>query len=330
MEACAVLLSLAIIVVTLIFLSRRGGGGAKLPPGSFGWPIIGETIDFLFGKPEKFVGDRMRKYSPEIFKTRILGEKTAVICGPKGHKFIFSNEQTYFTSFRPHPMQHLFRSYKSKAAAAAAPPPENQKSEEAKIIRQPGFFKPEALMRYLSKMDSITRQQLQTHCAGKDVVVVHSLSKTITLTLACEFFLGVENPERIARLVEHFDLVTLGMHSVMVNLPGTIFYRANKAAAALRKELTAVIREKKLAMAESGAQMHDILSHLINITAAAAGRGEEAEIADKIMGLLTAGYSTVATAMTFLVKYVGLSSEIYEKVRTGNFTMLEFFRISTI
>ncbi|KAL0310483.1 UNVERIFIED_CONTAM: Beta-amyrin 28-monooxygenase [Sesamum angustifolium] len=316
MELFSVALSIAFVALTILFItSRRSpGSGANLPPGTFGWPIIGETIEFLFGKPEKFVGDRMKKYSPDIFKTKILGEKTAVICGPNGHKFLFSNEHKYFTAFRPHPMQHLFRSYQNKAAAAPAPPPQTQSSDETKAIRQPGFLKPEALMRFLARMDVVTQQQLQEHCAGKSVVEVYPLAKTITLSLACQFFLGINNPERIARLVKYFDDVTVGMHSIMLNVPGTIFYRANKAAAAIRKELLSVTTEKKQAMA-SCAPLQDILSHMIVIRDQSGKSMPEAEIADKIMGLLTAGYSTVATTITFLMKYVGLSSEIYEKVR---------------
>ncbi|KAL0352723.1 UNVERIFIED_CONTAM: Beta-amyrin 28-monooxygenase [Sesamum angustifolium] len=137
MEVLAVVLSLLLVVLSLVFISRRrNNGGATLPPGSFGWPILGESVEFLFGKPEKFVGDRMRKYSPDIFKTKILGEKTAVICGPNGHKFLFSNEHKYFTAFRPHPMQHLFRSYKDKAAPP--PPPESNASTKRKQSGNPG------------------------------------------------------------------------------------------------------------------------------------------------------------------------------------------------
>ncbi|KAK2988063.1 hypothetical protein RJ640_002004 [Escallonia rubra] len=308
------LIGLSLLLTVFLFKRRSDGGETNLPPGSFGWPIMGETIEFLFGKPENFVGDRMKKYSSDIFKTKILGEKTAVICGPNGHKFLFSNEQKLFTVFRPHPMQRLFRSYKT---AAAAPPPAQAPpsvTDETKVIRQPGFLKPEALARFLGGMDAITQQQLKIHLEGKDQIKAFPLSKTITLTLSCRFFMGIDNPERIARLVNHFDDVTVGMHSIITNIPGTIFYKATKAAAAIRKELLEVIKEKKAAMA-TGAPMQDILSHMI-VAADPAGKFmPEAEVADKIMGLVVAGYSTVATTIAFLMKYVGEAPEIYNKIR---------------
>ena len=252
--------------------------------------------------------------------TKILGEKTAVICGPNGHKFLFSNEQKLFTSFRPHSMQKIFRSYQ------AAAPVKISREEESKVFKSPGFLKPEALVRYLGKMDSITQQQMQAFWEGKDEVKAFPLAKTLTLSLACRFFLGTEDPERIARLVSNFDDITLGLHSIPVNFPGSIFSKANKAASAIRKELRVVIQEKKSAMA-AGVTMHDILSHMIVVTDPSGKYMPEAEIADKIMGLLVAGYSTVATAMTFFMKYVGESPQIYEKVLAGTNFNLFFTKI---
>ncbi|XWS17984.1 hypothetical protein CRYUN_Cryun32bG0003400 [Craigia yunnanensis] len=305
-----VLLAPIVLTLVAIFALRprsRSSGAKDLPPGSLGWPILGETVEFLFGKPEKFVFDRMNKYSRDIFKTKILGEETAVICGPDGHKFLFSNEQKFFTAFRPHSIQKLFRSYQ------AAAPVQIARDAEAKVLRSPGFLKPEALVRYLGKMDSITQQQMQKYWEGKDEVKAFPLAKTLTLTLACRFFLGTDDPERISSLVSKFDDITLGMHSIPVNFPGTIFYRANRAAAAIRRELREVIKEKKTAMA-TGAPMQDILSHMIVATDPSGKYMPEAEIADKIMGLLVAGYSTVATAMTFFMKYVGERPNIYAKI----------------
>ena len=126
-------LTIAALALALgIFTSKKSSATkTKLPPGSFGWPIIGETIEFLYGKPEKFVGERMKKYSPHVFKTKILGEKTAVICGPAGNKFLSANEQKLVVAWRPHPMQKLYRSYKNTASPppAAAPSPRGNEME---------------------------------------------------------------------------------------------------------------------------------------------------------------------------------------------------------
>lgn len=312
MEVMSLLLtvSLAVSIALVIFgfKSRSRNSAKNLPPGSLGWPVMGETLEFLFGSPEKFVFDRMRKHSPNVFKTKILGEETAVICGPDGHKFLFSNEQKLFTAFRPHSMQKIFRSYQDDAA-----PVKLTRDAEAKVLRSPGFLKPEALIRYLGKMDAMTQQHMEAHWEGRDVVKVFPLAKTVTLTLACRFFLGTEDPERIARLVNHFDDITLGMHSITWNFPGTIFYQANKAAAAIRRELRIIIEEKKAAMA-TGVPMQDILAHMIVVTDPTGKSMPDPEIADKIMGLITAGYSTVATAITFLIKYVGERPDIYQKI----------------
>nr|POE65431.1 upf0481 protein [Quercus suber] len=67
-------------------------------------------------------------------------------------------------------------------------------------------------------MDSITQQQMQSYWEGNDVVKAFPLAKTLTLSLACRFFLGTDDPERIARLVNNFDDITVGLPSRSVNL----------------------------------------------------------------------------------------------------------------
>ncbi|CAK7339794.1 unnamed protein product [Dovyalis caffra] len=48
-----------------------------------GFPIIGESLEFLStgrkGYPEKFIFDRIAKYSSQVFKTCILGQPTTVV-----------------------------------------------------------------------------------------------------------------------------------------------------------------------------------------------------------------------------------------------------------
>ncbi|WP_366557639.1 hypothetical protein [Okeania sp. SIO1I7] len=56
-----------------------------LPPGSFGLPLIGETIDFI--RDSNFADRREQKYGT-IFKTHILGRPTIVMIGPEANRFI--------------------------------------------------------------------------------------------------------------------------------------------------------------------------------------------------------------------------------------------------
>ncbi|KAF5947969.1 hypothetical protein HYC85_013926 [Camellia sinensis] len=305
-----VILSFLSTLITIFSLRHRSNDSVKLPPRSFGWPIIGESIEFLFGKPKLFLNYWLKKYSQEIFKTKIFGEKTTVICGPNGNKFLFSNERKIFTGFLPHSKKRLFPLSKFEPAAAPPVPPLHAVASVAaddvkEVIRTPGFFKPEALSSYLGIIDSISQQHLKTHWEGKDELKVYRLAKTLTLSISCQIFLGMENPNRIARLVHYFDDVTLGLDSIMVNFPGTNFYRAGKVADAIQRELMAVVRERRAAMVGGGGAMkQDILSHMI-VVSDPTGKGiGEAEIADKMMGLLVAGYANVVVTISFFMKFV--------------------------
>ncbi|KAK9937044.1 hypothetical protein M0R45_013861 [Rubus argutus] len=47
------------------------------PPSRSMGGLLWRNSRVSFGKPENFVFKRMKRYSPDIFKTKILGEKTA-------------------------------------------------------------------------------------------------------------------------------------------------------------------------------------------------------------------------------------------------------------
>lgn len=306
--------AIPILILIIVTKTHKPESDKNLPPGSFGWPFFGETLAFLYRKPDNFVGDRMRAHSPKIFKTNILGEKTVVFCGPSGNKFLWANEQKLVTAWRPHSMQKLVRSYQSST------PAQNPSVDNTKVLRSPGFLKPEALSRFMGMMDSITQQHMKMHWDDKEEVRVFPLSKLYTLTLASSFFMGFHDHDRVAKLVKQFDDVSLGLHCIPLNFPGTVFYRANKAATAIRKEILSIVKEKKEALS-SGNKMHDILAYMILASDENGKFMPETEITDKIMGLLVAGYSTVATAIAFLMKHIGEHPDIYQKVFSGNFAM---------
>ncbi|XP_051150481.1 beta-amyrin 28-monooxygenase-like [Andrographis paniculata] len=313
------------IILFLHFLFYKnknsgGGGGAAaagipLPPGRTGWPVVGESLEFLStgwkGHPEKFIFDRIAKYSSHVFRTHLLGEPAAVFCGAAGNKFLFSNENKLVQAWWPASVDKVFPASSGQSSS---------KQEAIKMRKMlPGFLKPEALQRYVGIMDDVARRHFSGEWDGRETAVVFPLAKNYTFWLACRIFVSVEDPRHVARLAEPFNLLAAGLISIPVDLPGTPFNRAIKAANFVRKELVSIIKQRKIDLAKAttaGATTakQDILSHML-LTCDESGRFmHELDIADKILGLLIGGHDTASSACAFVVKYLAELPHIYEGV----------------
>ncbi|KAL8150925.1 hypothetical protein V2J09_020733 [Rumex salicifolius] len=300
------LLVLALLTLLFLHLDRRGPTTDGLPPGSTGWPVIGESLEFLSagwkGKPERFVFDRMTRFSSSCFRTSILGERVAVVCGPKGNKFLFSNEGKKVVSWWPRAVEKVFPTSSLT----------DSKEEAMKMRRMlPQFLiKPEALRCFVGVMDSIARRHLDEMWTDRNQIIVFPLSKKYTFSLACKLFLSLEDPTHIARFAEPFDRLASGIITVPIDLPGTPFNRAIKASRIIRKELIDVIRQRKIELSENKASpTQDILSHMLTTPIEGEPGNEpffmkEDDIADKILGLLIGGHDTASAAITFVVKFL--------------------------
>ncbi|KAA8527153.1 hypothetical protein F0562_008618 [Nyssa sinensis] len=109
--------------------------------------------------------------------------------------------------------------------------------------------------------------------------------------------------------------MTVRLHSMPIYFPGTVFYHAKKSAEAMRKLVQQLIREKKDAMS-SGIQMHGILSHMILSNHPSASRfASDTKISTLSTGIVVSGFTTPATALAIVMKYIVETPKIYEKIR---------------
>ncbi|XP_022723793.1 beta-amyrin 28-oxidase-like [Durio zibethinus] len=299
----------------LVYSKKSNASHPNLPPGRMGLPLIGESLEYLLtgrqGHPEKFLNDRMAKYSSEVFKTSILGEPMAVVCGAAGNKFLFSNENKLVTAWWPDSVNKIFPSSTQTSS-----------KEESKKMRKmlPNFLKPEALQRYIGMMDMIAQRHFEASWEGKQEITVFSLAKRYTLWVACKVFLSIEDPERVSKFADHFNVLASGIISVPINLPGTPFRRAINASELIRKELMAIMKQRKIDLVENNAAPNqDILSHMLLATDENGQYLNELNIADRILGLLIGGHDTASAAITFIVKYLAELPNIYNEVFEGNF-----------
>ncbi|KAF2314570.1 hypothetical protein GH714_027697 [Hevea brasiliensis] len=267
--AIAATLFLLVLNQSIKALKTRFLPSPNLPPGSLGWPLIGETPAFfqasLEAKPEKFIRERMEKYDSRVFKTSLLGEPSIVFCGTAGHKFIFSNENKLVNLWWPSSTRKLFKSSLV-----------NLVGDEAKRIRKMlmTFLSPDALKSFTERIDMVTQEHIRKHWDGKEE--------------------GLSFP---------------------INIPGTRFYRAMKAANVIRKELKLIVRQRREALEKKiVSPPQDLLSYLL-VNADTSGKFlSEIEIIDNILLLLFAGHDTSRSALTLLMKYLAEMPQVYAKV----------------
>ncbi|XP_057530129.1 beta-amyrin 6-beta-monooxygenase-like [Amaranthus tricolor] len=304
------IISLIILFLIRLIFSHKSENPtrneSKLPPGRTGWPIIGETLTFITN-PEKFVQERMKKYSPEIFKTSVAGGKMAVLCGPAGNKFLFSNETNKsVTPWWPKSIsQHLM--FPNTDLWKSSTPDDNS------------FLKVESMQKYVSFMDSMAKDHVQTRWAPHKEVEVHPLSKEFTFALACRIFINYENPEQVKELAQPFFDVAKGIMSAPLNIPGTSFNGAVKGGALIKEKLLQIIKQRKEELHtkkedDDHKQITDLLSRLLVCCDDNGMFLTEERIANKIIGYLLASFFTTSITITFVLSHLSKHPHVYDKV----------------
>ncbi|XP_061988020.1 beta-amyrin 28-monooxygenase-like [Rosa rugosa] len=319
---------------------RMSGSGTEhevavdLPPGSTGWPIIGETLEYLRtakqGVPEKFIVDRRNKYSScKVFKTSLLRESMAVMCTAAGNKFLFSNENKLVKSWWPANFEKIFANSEKTDTT--------QESIRLRKVLSP-FLKPDALHRCIGVMDEVTKQHLDVYWSfslfdyekeDDEIVIikVHPLAKKYTFTLACRLFLNIDDPKLVAKLEEPIRHISSGFISLPLDFPGTKFNRAIRASKQIKKEIEKMIKQRRIDLhlhlletssdhevAAAAFDHQDLLSRLLMETYSDGEEMKESDIANKLYGLIVGAYDNISTTLVSIVMHLSQLPHVYDTV----------------
>ncbi|KAL8059837.1 hypothetical protein ABFX02_03G112800 [Erythranthe guttata] len=305
-------LLLPLSIYLLLFIRKTGITESRktLPPGSNGWPMLGENMAFAFSGPHKFVEDRMRKYSPHVFRTSLLGEKNiSIFCGAQGNKFIYTNEQKLLTSWWPQSMKKALLFSESVQSNT------NIGISALKRSLHREIFKPEAFKRYIPAMDALARDHLDHHWIPNSTVEIFHMSKKYTFELACRLFMSVVDPVQINKLSDPFTFVTDGMLSMPVNLPGTAYNHAIEKGETVKREVVNIVTKRRNElMMNKETEGRDLLSTMLLATDEDGRFLSETEVSNIIIGYLAASFLTTSSAVSVVMNYLAELPHVYEKV----------------
>ncbi|ERN13703.1 cytochrome P450 716B1 [Amborella trichopoda] len=299
-----------LVVVRSWWCSQHHQKGPKLAPGTMGWPIIGETLQFIGGSegPESFIKEKIQKCGIHVFKTHLLGSPVAVFCGATGNKFLFSNENRVLVNAWPASVGRIFGNSLITTTG-----------DEAKRVRKllMAFLSPEALHKFVSRMDSVAREHLKTRWNGKPEVKAYDMIKAYTFALACSLFASIEREDHSAELSVLFTVLVKGLMRLDLKIPGTRYYKAKTATQALKRELRKEMEVRKEALREGRASpKQDLLSYLLTTADDQGGYMSDAEVVDNILLLLFAGHDTSSSTLLIVLKHLAEKPYFYNEILT--------------
>src|ERR1051325_1812620 len=214
---------------------------SRLPPGSSGLPLLGETLPFA-KNPFRFLDERLAKYG-RVFRTNVLGRKTVVVAGPEAAgRFIDGSVVMREGSMPPH-VQELF-------GGRSLPLLDGDAHAARKSVVLAAFTR-EAMAAYLPIIEGAVERSFAKWAGAGEIRWLDEM-KRLAIEVICSTFFGLQPGEEMDRLRSDYDILTRGFATLPVNLPGTPYRKALKARDRILGVLRRIVRERRAAPTDDG------------------------------------------------------------------------------
>ncbi|CAI9102361.1 OLC1v1000621C1 [Oldenlandia corymbosa var. corymbosa] len=269
-------------------------GRKGLPPGTMGWPVLGETIKFLQEGPN-FMKKQRGRYG-NIFKSHLLGSPTIVSMDPELNRYIFLNESKGLVPGYPQSILDILGRHNIAAVTGG---PHKQIRGAAMSLIGPAAVREQLL----PKIDKYIRLFLQDW-EGK-IIDIQEKSQEMAFFLAFKQILEDDESSLVYKsMKEEFDQLVEGTISLPIKLPGTSYYRGFQARKKIIKLLKRIIQSRRVPSTTSTEQS-DMLNWLLSNDDSINYKLNDEEIYDQIIMILNSGYETVSTTTMMAIKYLG-------------------------
>ncbi|MQL89221.1 hypothetical protein Taro_021781 [Colocasia esculenta] len=288
---CFIPLLLLISAVLLVRISkallwritgrRQATSTRRLPPGSSGLPLIGETLSFLAANSSSrgfyaFVSTRRLRYG-NCFKTNIFGKTHVFVSSTGAARAVLGNDFVGFTKRYIRSIAELLGEQSLLCATL--------ESHRHLRRRMSGLFNPESLASSVRTFDLLTAEALRSWKPGETVVVFEDALK-ITFRAICKILMNSAGEDELEELQKDVFEVTEAMLAFPWKLPGSRFLRGLKARRRIMNMLKKIIHLRR-----EGLEHHeDFLQSLVKEDEHTSdGSLTDSQIQDNILTLIIAG-----------------------------------------
>ncbi|XP_067656990.1 cytochrome P450 26A1-like [Haliotis asinina] len=297
-------LFLAMIVTTWLwrqYYQRAVDPRSKLPlpPGSMGFPLVGETLSFIRKGSDYFLSRRQRYGN--VYKTHLMGQPTIRITGADNLRHILVGEHENLESCQPRSVKRLFGQ-----GGVINASPDSHKIRKKILLRA---LAPAAIQRHVPRIQNLVRNHILDWCS-KGEQFGTDICKRLAMSLAANILIGFDvDDQSLQSIINSFKTFTGNLFSLPWQLPGSGLTKGLKA----RQQLITEIKKRL----HTETQQWSLLDELKNLDKTTTSLTAD-EMADKVLELWFAGNdtssSTTNSTLLALGKDEGVRKQIEEEL----------------
>ncbi|XP_047334419.1 cytochrome P450 724B1-like [Impatiens glandulifera] len=218
----------------------KSADGLYAPPkGSFGWPLLGETLSFLKPHPSNTMGSFLlhhcSKYG-KVFKSHLFLSPTVVSCDQELNNFLLQNEDIQCSY--PKPIYGILGNMSMLVTVG----------DIHKRLRKVAFSLVHTIKSNPEFLTDIERAALRTLDSWKDrkTLLFCKESRQFTFNVIVKQVLGLtpDEPETV-NILKDFLTFMKGLISLPLYIPGTSYAKAVKARIRISCKVKSIIEERK-------------------------------------------------------------------------------------
>ncbi|KAH8520337.1 hypothetical protein Peur_039191 [Populus x canadensis] len=273
----------------------------RLPPGSMGWPYIGETLKLYAENPNSFFFNRQKRFG-DIFKTHILGCPCVMISSPEAARIVLVTRA------------HLFKpTYPTSKEKMIGPEAlffhQGAYHSRLKKLVQASFL-PSAIRGSVSEIEQIVLRFLPSW--KNTTINTLQEMKRYAFDVAVISAFGEKQDLEMEGIKHLYQRLEKGYNSMPLDLPGTPFHKAMKARKQLNETLKKLIQKRRQSRRQGGGLLGVLLGdkddEKLN------NQLSDSQIADNIIGVIFAAHDTTASVLTWILKYLHDNEDLLEAV----------------
>ncbi|XP_031284074.1 cytochrome P450 724B1-like [Pistacia vera] len=274
--------------------------------GTFGWPLLGETLSFLKPHPSNSVGVYLQDHCSrfgKVFKSHLFFSPTVVSCDPELNYFILQNEGKLFQCSYPKPIHGILGKVSMLVAVGDT---HKRLRNVALSLVTVTKSKPE----FLNDIERIAIQILDSW-KDKTQIKFCEEARKFTFNVIVKQVLGLtpEEPET-TKILEDFLTFMRGLISLPLSIPGTPYARAVKARSRISSTVKAIIEKRRRNIAENSRKRNDFLELLLCVDTLS-----EEEKVSFVLDSLLGGYETTSLLMAMVVHFLSHSPTALQQLK---------------